>query len=71
MALALTIKTEEIAHDDQLEVWAEEMTFAIMGWLKEPESYDDKVQLARAIKDECRKIVEITLERARHALSER
>lgn len=70
MALALTLKTDDVAHKEQLDVWAEEMCWALMGWLKDPESYDDKIALADAIKRELRNVVEITLARARHEISE-
>lgn len=68
--LMLRPLVENIAHKDQLEVWAEELTFAISDWLKEPESYDDKVRLARAVQDEIRRIVEVVLERVCDASTE-
>lgn len=70
MAIALTITADEIAHAEQLDVWAEEMCWALMGWLKEPESYDDKIALANAIKSELSKVVEIAVERCRHTVKE-
>jgi glutaredoxin 2 len=48
----------EVAHDEQLDIWAEELTFAILEWLKEPESYDDKIMLANVLKHEIKFIVE-------------
>lgn len=67
MAQKLILDIEEIAHDEQLDVWAEELTFAIHEWLKEPDTYDDKVQLARAMKAEIKDIVSVVLDRVKDA----
>ena len=57
MTMASNATASAVAHDDQLENWASDMIDAIMPWLREPDSYDDKVQLVRAIKDELRDVV--------------
>ena len=57
-------KSREVAHNDQLEVWAEELTFALMDWLKDPETYDDKVHMASAMKAEIKSIVETAFDLA-------
>ena len=45
-------------HDEQVEVWVEHVTQALLPWLKEPETYDDKVILHRVLSHELRRIAE-------------
>lgn len=54
-----------VCHDDQLEVWADDMIDAVADWL-EIETYDDKVALARAVKREIKQIVEAAFEIAKN-----
>ena len=45
-------------HDKQVEDWVEHVTQALIPWLTELESYDDKVILHRVLFHELRRIAE-------------
>jgi hypothetical protein len=60
----MTTLAREVAHEEQLNIWADEMLEAILDWLREEESYDDIVQRAEAVKRELRSIIETAFELA-------
>lgn len=43
-------------HDDQIQAWVEQVLEALMPWLKDPESYDDKIMLAATLGVELKEI---------------
>jgi hypothetical protein len=53
-----------VCHDDQLVIWAEEATWALQSFLKDPESWEDKVDLENALKREIARIVKTAFELA-------
>jgi hypothetical protein len=63
-ARATSRTAEEVCHNDQLVVWAEELLYALECWIEAPESYDDVVQCGQAAKEEIKRIVECAFELA-------
>lgn len=54
-----------VCHDEQLEIWADDMIDAVSDWL-EIETYDEKLALDRAVKREISQIVEAAFELAKN-----
>lgn len=52
---------ENVCHDEQLVIWAGEIVGALsMGdWLRDDLSYDDGIELQRAVQQEIKSIVEM------------
>lgn len=69
MATRPIIKPEEIAHDDQLVIWVDEMEFALLPWLADLEDYEDRLRRKAAIRDELKRVVEITCQRIKDELN--
>ncbi len=50
---------EDVFHDEQLVIWSDDVADAIQPWLKDFDSYDDKVQFFEALKSELLAIGEV------------
>lgn len=52
---------EQVCHEEQMTIWVEEIVgrLSMGGWLREDLSYDDGIDLGRAMADEIRSIVEM------------
>ncbi|WP_139247696.1 hypothetical protein [Hyphomicrobium sp. CS1GBMeth3] len=55
---------EQVCHDEQLSVWAEELLCELECWIAAPETCDDGVQCAQAVKAEIKRIVTTAFELA-------
>jgi len=53
---------EEVVHDEQLEVWVEELSWSIHEWIADFDDYDDKVAFFRRLKDGIRSVATSALE---------
>lgn len=58
------VTMDEACDDEQIAIWADDIieSIAASGFLKEPESYQDKVSLAHVIRREVRNIVRMVAE---------
>lgn len=57
------MEAELVCHDDQLQIWADEVIDALADWI-EVEDYDAKVQMSRRAKKTIRDIVQTAFELA-------
>ena len=58
---------EDIAHEEQIRIWVDEIIESLFDHIKEPETYDDVVHLHQVIENELKGICEQIAERLSEA----